>query len=107
MRGSRIFLDAGQHQQVIVDRALLGIAKNLIGAHNLPEPLPSVWITGSEIGMGALDGPAECGPETFGIVLWKRPKQIVKRVHRRSRCRISTSPSEIRAGNLPRSTHAT
>jgi hypothetical protein len=28
--------------------------------------------------------------------VWKRPKQIVKRVHRRSRCRISTSPSEIR-----------
>jgi hypothetical protein len=60
---------------------LLDIAKDLVGAHDLPELQRRVGVAGMDVGVSTLDGLTERGPETFGIILRKSPKQIVKRCH--------------------------
>jgi hypothetical protein len=79
---------------MIVGRALLAIAKNLVGADDRAKSQRRVRIARPNVGMGALDGPAKRDPQALGVVLWKRPKQIVKRIH----CVLATgtrSPAEI------------
>ena len=84
--GSLLLLQARELQKIVIGPALLGIAEDFAGADDLPEFQRRVGIAGAKVGMGAFDGPAERGPETFGVVGRKRPEQIVKRLHRRSRC---------------------
>ena len=55
--------------------ASLGVAEPALGR---ARPHGAVHLPG--------DGLAEGGPETFGVIARKRPEQIVKRLHRRSRC---------------------
>jgi hypothetical protein len=71
----------------------------LIGAHDLSESQRSTGIAGSDVGVGAFDGSPERRPESFGVIVWKRSEQIVKRRHYRSRCWICSAPSEIPAAN--------
>src|ERR1700730_1516016 len=92
---------------MVVSRALFCIAKDFVGADDLPEFQRSVRIARSEVGMSTFDGSAKCGPEILSVIVWKSPEQIVKRVHRRSRCRISSSPSEIPTAKLLRSSRST
>src|SRR5271163_1718977 len=87
--------------------ALLCIAKDFVGADDLSEFQRSIRIARSDVGMNTFDGSAKCGPEILSVITWKSPEQIVKRFHRRSRCRISSSPSEIPRANLLRSTRST
>jgi hypothetical protein len=49
--------------------------------------------------MSTFDGSAERRPEILSVVARKRAKQIVKRVHHRSRCRILVS-ARIPAGEF-------
>src|SRR5664279_2360604 len=77
-------------EQMIVNLALLHIAEDFAGADDFPKPQRGVGIAGMQVGMGPLGGPAERGPEFFGVVFRKSPKQIVKRLHHRSR--ISSPP---------------
>ena len=85
---------------MVVSRALLSISKDFVGTDDLPEFQRSIGIVRSDVGVGAFDGVAERGPEAFSVIVWKGLKQLVKRFHRRSRCWISSSPSEIPAANL-------
>jgi hypothetical protein len=71
---------------MVVSLALLSIGKDFIGADDLSESERSIRIVRSDVGVGAFDGSTERGPETFSVIVWKRPEQIVKRLHRRSRC---------------------
>ena len=83
-RGRRILLQACEIQQMVIGRPLLNIAKDFVGADDLPELQRRVGIARMDVGVGPFDGLAECGPETLGIILRKSPKQIVKRFHSRS-----------------------
>ena len=87
----RLLLPAREHQQMVVSRALVRIDKDFVGADDLPEFQRRVRIARSEVGMSALDGSAKRGPEILSVIARKSAKQIVKRVHRRSRCRILVS----------------
>jgi len=98
--GGLLLLVLRQRQQMVVSRALFGIGQDSVRADDLPEPQRGVRIARLEVGMGTLDGPPERGPKTFGVIARQSAEQIVKRVHRRSRCRISASPTEILAANL-------
>jgi hypothetical protein len=89
---------------MVVGRALLWIAEDFIGANDLPEFQRRIGIVRPQIGVGAFDGCAERAPQTFGVIVWQGPKQIVKRIHDRSRRWISSSPTEIPAANLLGST---
>ena len=70
---------------MVVSRALLGICKDFVGTDDLPEFQRSIRIARSDVGVGAFDGLTECSPETFSIIGWKSPEQIIRRLHRRSR----------------------
>ena len=59
---------------MVVGRALFGIAKDFVGADDLPEFQRRVGIVRSEVGVGALDGFAERRPETFGVIVRKGPE---------------------------------
>jgi hypothetical protein len=61
------------------------ICKDFVGTNDLPEFQRSILIARSDVGVGAFDGLTECGPETFSVIVWKSPEQIIKRLHRRSR----------------------
>ena len=98
--GGLLLLELCQRQQMVVSRTLFRIGKDSVRADNLPESQRGVRVAGLEVGMGTFDGPPECGPKTFRVIARQGAEQIVKRVHRRSRCRISTSPTEILAANL-------
>ena len=90
--GRLFLLQAREFQQMVVSRALLGIAKDFAGMDDLPEFQRSIRIVGSDVGVGAFDGSAKCGPETLSVIVWKSPEQIVKRRHRRySGARIQTN----------------
>ena len=73
---------------MVVSLALFRVDKDFVGADDLPEFQRSVRIARSEVGVSALDGSAKRGPQTFGVIARKSAKQIIKRVHRRARCRI-------------------
>ena len=88
-RGRQLLLQAREIQQMVIGRPLLDIAKDFVGADDLPELQRRVGIAGMDIGVGAFDGLTERGPETFGIILRKGPKQIIKRFHPPLRCWIS------------------
>src|ERR1700722_7400783 len=77
---------------MVVGRALLVIAEDIVGADDLPEFQRGFGIVRSDVGMGAFDGSSERGPETFGVIVWKSPEQIVQRIHRRSRCWFRPRP---------------
>ena len=72
--GYLLLLQVGEAEQMVVSRALFGIAKDFVGADDLPESQRRVGIVGSEVGVGALDGLPECRPETFGIIMRKGPE---------------------------------
>src|SRR5204863_3178038 len=91
----RHLLRARELEQMIVSRAFIGIAKDVIGAHDLSGSQRSTGIAGSDVGVGAFDGSPERRPESFGVIVWKRSEQIVKRRHYRSRCWICSAPSEF------------
>ncbi len=74
----QLLLQARQIQQMVIGRPLLDIAKDFIGADDLPELQRRVGIARMEVGVGAVDGLTEAPP----------------------RCRIFWSPSEIPAANL-------
>jgi hypothetical protein len=80
-RGSRLLLQPREIQQMVIDGPLLNVAKDFVGADDLPELQRGVGIAGMAVGMSTLDGLTEGGPEIFSIVLRKSPKQIVKRCH--------------------------
>ena len=82
----RLLLQPREFQQMVISLALLRIGEDFIGADDLSEFQRSVRIARSEVGVGALDGSTERGPEFFCVIVWKRPEQIVKRLHHRSRC---------------------
>jgi hypothetical protein len=67
-------LYAREFQQVIVSRALLGITQDLVGSDDFPESQSGVRIARPDVGVGTLDGSTKCGPETFGVIVWKSPK---------------------------------
>jgi hypothetical protein len=71
---------------MVISFALLGIAQNLVRTDDLPESDRSIRIARSDVGVGTFDGCSESGPEIFGVIVRKRSKQIVKRLHHRSRC---------------------
>src|ERR1700724_2522550 len=85
---------------MVVSRPPPSIAKDFVGADDLPELQRGIGIVRMDVGMGPFDGSTECGPEIFSVIARKSPEQIVKRLHRRSRCWISSSPTEISAANL-------
>ena len=95
--GLRNLLQTRQLEQVIVGRALFSIAEDFVGANDLPELQRSIRIARPQVGVGGFYRPTERGPQTFSIIVRKSTKQIVKRVHPRSRCRISSSPSKFPA----------
>ncbi len=57
---------------MVVSRALVLIAEDLVGADDLPEFQRGVWIVGMDVGVSALDGLAKRRPEVFSVVIWKR-----------------------------------
>ncbi len=69
-----LLLMVGEAEQMVVGRALFGIAEDFVGADDLPEPQCRVGIVRSEIGVGALDGLPECRPQTFGVIMRKGPE---------------------------------
>ena len=95
MRRRRVFLELREHQQMIVSRALILVAKDFVGADDLPEFYRGIRIVGTQIRMGTLDGPAKRSPQAFGIIVWKSPKQIVKRIHCALAAGFTRPPSEI------------
>ncbi len=68
---------------MVIGRPLLNVAKDFVGADDLPELQRRVGIARMDVGVGAFDGLTEGGAESFGIILRKGPKQIVKRFHPR------------------------
>ena len=59
---------------MVVGCALFGIAKDFVGADDLPEFQRGVGIVRSEVGVGALDRFAERRPEILGIIVRKGPE---------------------------------
>ncbi len=98
--GPQLLLQVRKIQQMVIGRPLFDIAKDFVGADDLPELQRRVGIARVDVGVSTFHGLTEGGPETFSIILRKGPKQIVKRFHPRPRCWISWSPSEIPAANL-------
>ena len=96
MGGGRIFLVLRQHQQVVVNRALVLVQKDVVGADDLPESDRGVGIVGPQIRMRAFDRLAKGSPQTFGIVLREGPKQIVKRIHCALAAGFTRAPSNCR-----------
>ena len=88
----RQLLQPREFQQVVVCRALLVIAEDIVGADDLPEFQRGFGIVRSDVGMGAFDGSSKRGPESFGVIVWESPEQIVQRIHRRSRCWFRLRP---------------
>jgi hypothetical protein len=103
--GYRYLLLVREREQMVVSHALLGIAQDFVGADDLPKFQRRIGIVRPQVGVGAFDGFAERAPQTFGVIVWQGPEQIVKRIHGRSRRWISSSPTEIPAANLLGSTH--
>ena len=81
--GRRLLLKAREIQQMVIDGPLLNIAKDFVGADDLPELQRRVGIGRMDVGVGTFDGLTKGGPETFSIILRKGPEQIVKRFHPR------------------------
>ena len=81
----RLLLDAGEIEQMIVNRALLLIYQDLIGAHDLAKLDRRIGVAGIDVGVSRFDGFAKRGPDVFSVIVRKRSEQIVKRLHRRSR----------------------
>src|SRR5579871_4846184 len=75
----------GEIEQVVIGCTLFIVAKDLVGAQDLPEFLRGVGIPGIEIGMGSLDGTPESGTEFLCVVARQRSEQIVQRLHSRTR----------------------
>ena len=57
----RQLLQARELQQMVVGRALLVVAENIVGADDLPELQRGFGIVRSDVGMGAFDGPSATG----------------------------------------------
>src|SRR5258705_199011 len=74
---------AREVQQMVIGRPLRDIAKELVGADDLPELQRRVVIVRVDVGVSTFHGLTEGGPETFSIILRKGPEQIVKRFHPR------------------------
>src|SRR3954465_9031623 len=89
---------------MIIGRALVLIAQDVVGTYDLPEAQRGVGIAWIDVGMGALDRLAKRGPQLFSIIIRKSSEHIVKRLHGRSRRRVLSSPPEIPATNLRWST---
>src|SRR5258706_11947355 len=68
---------------MVIGRPLRDIAKDLVGADDLPELQRRVGIVRLDVGVSTFHGLTEGGPETFSIILRKGPEQIVKRFHPR------------------------
>ena len=66
---------------MIVSPSLLGIAEDLVGAHDPAEFKSGIRVFRINIGMGPLDRATECSPQIIGIIVRKRAEQIVKRLH--------------------------
>jgi hypothetical protein len=71
---------------MIISRTLLDIAENFIGTHDPPEFKSGIRVSRIDVWMGPLDRATECSPQAFGIIVRKRAKEIVKRLHSRASC---------------------
>jgi hypothetical protein len=80
---------------MVVDRALLLVGQDFVGADDLPESQRGIRIVGPDVGMCALDGPAKRRAQRLGVIVWKSPKQIVKRIHCALAAGFTRPPSEI------------
>ena len=71
--GRQLLFQAREVQQMVIGRPLLNVAKDFVGADDLPELQRRVGIAGMDVGVGAFDGLTESGPQSFGIILRKGP----------------------------------
>lgn len=81
--GPQLLLQVRKIQQMVIGRPLFDIAKDFVGADDLPELQRRVGIARVDVGVSTFHGLTEGGPETFSIILRKGAKQIVKRFHPR------------------------
>jgi hypothetical protein len=79
--GLRALLPLGDFEQPVIGRALLAIAQDGVGANNTPESFRSFRVAGIEIGVVRLGCFAERSPQAFGVIVRKRPEQIVESLH--------------------------
>src|SRR4051794_14686638 len=91
-------------KQTVVGRALLLVAEDVVGSDDLSKPQSGVGVFGVDVGMALFDRLAKRSPDVLSVVVRKSSEQIVKRLHRRSRCRVPSSPIEIPTANLRWST---
>ena len=68
-------------QRMVIRRPLVRIAKDGIGTHNSTEPHCGIRIIRMKVGVVRFDGSAERILESLSVVIWRRTKQIVKRLH--------------------------
>jgi hypothetical protein len=68
-------------KQLIVGRALIGIAEDAVRAHQLPETQRGVRIVGIGIGVSRFRGPPKGDPQSLRIIVRKGSEEIVERPH--------------------------
>src|SRR5258706_1626350 len=93
--GRQLLLQAREIQQMVIGRPLRDIAKDLVGADDLPELQRRVGIARVDVGVSTFHGLTEGGPETFSIILRKSPEQIVKSFHPRPAAGFPGLPSKF------------